>query len=184
MGSPDKRSAKADGPKPKRTKTVDQKYKQEYSLKYPVITSSRVSASHAFCTVCRLDFGVAHGGAYDCTKHVNGTAHKLKANVAAQSTKITSFMCESREYDVINAEVMFTNFIIEHNLPIAASDHAGAIFKKMFPDSGIAKKYGCGRTKTTAIIQMLGDEDDREMSNILRTRPYSLATGKKCIFVL
>ena len=112
MGSPDKRSAKADGPKPKRTKTVDQKYKQEYSLKYPVITSSRVSASHAFCTVCRLDFGVAHGGAYDCTKHVNGTAHKLKvgllkANVAAQSTKITSFMCESREYDVINAEVNF-----------------------------------------------------------------------------
>ena len=63
---------------------------------------------------------------------MNGTAHKLKANVAAQSTKITSFMCESREYDVINAEVMFTNFIIEHNLPIAASDHAGAIFKKMY----------------------------------------------------
>ena len=53
----------------------------------------------------------------------------------------------------------------------------------MFPDSGIAKKYGCARTKygcartkTTVLIQMLSAEDDKE--NILRARPYSLATGK------
>ena len=98
-------------------KTVDQKNKPEYSVKYTAITSSRVSASHAFCTICRLDFGVAHGGVYECTKHVNRLAHKLKVNVA-KSTKITSFMImtASREYDVMKADVMLTNFIIEHNL--------------------------------------------------------------------
>ena len=53
---------------------------------------------------------------YDCTKHVKWVAHKLKENVSAQSTKIMSFMTESREYDVVKADVMFTNFIIEHNL--------------------------------------------------------------------
>ena len=50
-----------------------------------------------------------------------------KANVAGQSTKITLFMSESREFDVIKAKEMFTNFIIEHNQPIAASDHGGDI---------------------------------------------------------
>ena len=36
----------------------------------------------------------------------------------AKSTKIASFMImtASREYDVMKAEVMFTNFTIEHNL--------------------------------------------------------------------
>ena len=42
-----------------------------------------------------------------------------------------------------NAEILFTNFLIVHNVPIAVSDHAGPLFRKMFPDSEIAKKYGC-----------------------------------------
>ena len=44
--------------------------------------------------------------------HVNEVAHKQKA-VNAQSLKISPFMSESREFDVIKAEVMFTNFIID-----------------------------------------------------------------------
>ena len=33
------------------------------------------------------------------------------------------------------------------------SDHATKLFSKMFPDSEIAKKFACGRTKTTAIVK-------------------------------
>jgi hypothetical protein len=58
----------------------------------------------------------------------------------------------------IHAEILFTNFLIEHNVPIAVSDHAGPLFRKMFPDSEIAKKYGCARTKTTAIIGNLAKD--------------------------
>ena len=47
---------------------------------------------------------------------------------------------------------MVTNFLIQHNLPIATSAHLGLLFKTIFPDSQIAKSYACSATKTTAII--------------------------------
>ena len=43
------------------------------------------------------------------------------------------------ELYVINAESLFARFITEHNLPIAATDHANELFKKMFLDSKIEK---------------------------------------------
>ncbi len=178
MESSKKRPFTQHGSKPKRTKTVDQRYKKDYSIKFPVIIASKLSDSHAFCTACCLDFSVAHGGVNDCTKHMASSGHKQKAGVLSSTSKITTFMSTNSELGTTKAEVMFTNFIVEHNLPIAVSDHAGPLFRKMFPDSDIAKKYGSARTKTTAIIQMLGEEDDHAMTRILKEKPYSLATGK------
>ena len=43
---------------------------------------------------------------------------------------------------VINAELLFTEFLLEHNLPFEAASHAGQLFHVMFPDSEIVKKYG------------------------------------------
>ena len=39
----------------------------------------------------------------------------------------------------MKAELQFTNFLIEHNLPLATADHAGPLFRATFPDSKIAK---------------------------------------------
>ena len=33
------------------------------------------------------------------------------------------------------------------------SEHASKLFDQMFPDSEIARKFACGRTKTTAIVK-------------------------------
>ena len=41
--------------------------------------------------------------------------------------------------NVMKAELLFTGFICEHNLPISTADHAGKLLKAMFPDSKIAK---------------------------------------------
>ena len=59
---------------------------------------------------------------------------------------------ESFESKVRKAEVQVTNFLIQHNLPLATADHLGPLFKHIFPDSKIAPKYSSGRTKTTAIL--------------------------------
>lgn len=45
----------------------------------------------------------------------------------------------------IKSEVLFTSFLVEHNIPLSAADHAGALFKQMFPDSDIASKCSCAR---------------------------------------
>ena len=58
----------------------------------------------------------------------------------------------AKQSAVTRAEVVTTNFLIQHNLPLATSDHLGPLFRAIFPDSEIAKQYGCARTKTMAII--------------------------------
>ena len=58
----------------------------------------------------------------------------------------------STSTDVIKAEVMITNFLIQHNLPIATAGHLGPLFKTIFPDSKIAQSYACSATKTAAIM--------------------------------
>lgn len=76
----------------------------------------------------------------------------------------------------INAELLFTNFISEHNLPISCSDHAGPLFQKMFPDSKIAAKYGCSHTKTTALLKCLSSSTQNDIITILKSKPFALAT--------
>ena len=46
---------------------------------------------------------------------------------------------------------------MKHNIPLAVADNAGDLFRMMFPDSEIAKRYKCGRTKTKQIVGVLAD---------------------------
>ena len=80
------------------------------------------------------------------------------------------------EEDVTKAELSFTGFLLEHNLPIAPTDHAGPLFKKMFPDSKIASKYSCARTKTTAVLGELSKQTSAYIAEKARSCSFSLAT--------
>ena len=44
-------------------------------------------------------------------------------------------------YQVIRAEVKVANFMVEHNVPLAVPDHLSPLFRDIFSDSSIAKKY-------------------------------------------
>ena len=43
--------------------------------------------------------------------------------------------------------------VAKHNLAFLKSEHASKLFAQMFPDLKIARKFACGRTKTTAIVK-------------------------------
>ena len=115
---------------------VMQKHKSNYNVQYAVIRQSRIDRYHVFCLVCSADIGVAHGGIGDVKKHVLSLKH--------MSCNCAQFFPPSSDTSVINAEVLFTEFLVEHNVAFAASEHAGPLFRWMFPDSDIARKYGCG----------------------------------------
>jgi len=44
--------------------------------------------------------------------------------------KVPAFFVPKSDVGVINAEVWFTDFLVEHNIPLAASNHDGELFKK------------------------------------------------------
>ena len=110
--------------------------------------------SYARCTVCQSSFSIAHGGANDCATHVNGARHRKYADTMSGQASINTFFVQKRSDEadkVTRAELLWTEFLTEHNIPVSVSDHFGPLFKQMFPDSQIANKFTCGHTKAASL---------------------------------
>ena len=107
---------------------------------------------YARCTYCNSDFSVAHGGKNDVA-HINTKRHKEAGKASSSSKTVSSFFRLDVDSSTVKAESMWSLFIAKHNLAFLSSDHSNKLFKEMFPDSKIAKKFACGRTKTTAIVK-------------------------------
>ena len=43
--------------------------------------------------------------------------------------------------EMIRTETLFAHFLVEHNIALSASDHAGELFQNIFPDGMITKHY-------------------------------------------
>lgn len=160
-----------ESPPRKRAKRA-QLYRSEYKQLWPCIDPSK-RKGYVYCTVCKKEFSIAHGGKDDCRRYVNCKTHQDYLKLQTGNTTVTKFFptaIESSEQRV--AEVLFSNFIIEHNLPFSVSDHAAP----MFPDSDIAKQYPCRRTKTAAIVNCIGKNASETISESLRNASFALST--------
>ena len=63
----------------------------------------------------------------------------------------SSSSSNSLKEQVIIAELLYTNFMVHHNLSLTA-EHLSPLCAKMFPDSTIAKIFTCSRTKSICIL--------------------------------
>lgn len=105
--------------------------------------------------MCTKDVSCAHQGERDLTRHIGGKRHLSKLRAKSNVNPITTvFVKQDSEADILarKAEVKFTGFLAEHNLPLAAADHLGSLIRNSFPDSKIAQAYSCARTKTSCIL--------------------------------
>ena len=112
--------------------------------------------TYVHCKICSTDFTVAGGGLHEVKRHMDTRKHKENAKGMSNQATITSTILEKRsslENKITAAEVHFTAFIAEHNLPFSASDHFIKLCKAMFPDCKIAEGFACGRTKATSIVK-------------------------------
>ena len=48
--------------------------------------------------------------------------------------------------------MLFSGFLVEHNLPLRTANHAAKLFRNMFSDSKIVNKYLRDRTKTMHML--------------------------------
>jgi len=98
---------------------------------------------------------------------------KLKSS---NQSSMQKFISTDNYLSVVNAEALFTCFLLEHNLAVAVADHAGHLFRKMFPDAIIANNYASARTKTGAIIGEMSTIVKSEIFSSLRVMPFSIST--------
>lgn len=117
-----------------------------------IISESKLGSNYAWCTVCCRDIKVAASGVYDVREHVKSKTHERQL----QCSQVTSFF-KPKSTDstdsTTKAEVLFSFFVAEHNLPALLADHFTDLARQMFPDSEIAKRFKCKRTKTTQIVK-------------------------------
>ena len=81
--------------------------------------------------------------------HVIGISKRTVHTVIVLS--VLSVICRQ----IIRAEVKMANFIVEHNLPLAISDHLTPLVRDIFSNSMVAKKYASHRTKATSILNFV-----------------------------
>ena len=125
---------------------------------------SRKGENYVQCTTCHVDFSIAHSGSYDITHHIKSSKHRSNAEAKGSTRSIEQFMTSaSADLGVIRAETLWTQYVVERNMPFAASDDFTSVVKKIFPDSKIASQFACRRTKTTAIARTLGQQIQGEI---------------------
>ena len=107
-------------------------------------------------SVCRSDFSVAHGGENDINRHMDTAKHKGYANAAQEQRKLTNFSASLATKNfgkkVVEVELNFSDFLIEHNLPLSTAGHSGKLFRNIFPNSKIVNKFQRCCTNTTNML--------------------------------
>ena len=168
-------STSSAGPVAKRFKRLS-KFQSEWA-RYNM-SASKKGPSYVHCKVCAVDISVAGGGVHEVKRHIETRKHKENAKGMANQCTLTSTMLQSKsslEHDITTAELYFTTFVAEHNLPFLASDHFTKLCKVMFPDSKIAEGFSCARTKTTAIVKFaLAPAFIAEVVQVCQTSPFTI----------
>ena len=98
----------------------------------------------------------------------------------SETTKNSTFFTDlkkvqQQDLDVICAETLFSQFLLDHNIALSANDCAAKLFNKMFPGSCVAQDYGYCHTKTTAILKCCAQEVDTVASS-MRSGPFIIGT--------
>ena len=74
----------------------------------------------------------------------------------------------------IQAETKCVMLAIQHNSFFNISDHLSPLIRSEFRGSQAAENFSCGRTKTAAIVNCLGDHFFEKLKSDMQEMPYSL----------
>ena len=122
--------------KPKRKK-VSQRFRHECSVTWPCVKPSRKGNLFAYCEVCRKDLSIQGGGGNDIHvgplgAHGSRPSYMKCESAQRMSGSITNFTNPETAVtkNISKAGLLFTDFLIEHNIALAASDHSNELFNK------------------------------------------------------
>ena len=165
-------------PPTKRRKQYAGKFQDDWKRVFNgAIRKSKIDEHHAWCGVCSRDINISASGIYDVKMHIKSKMHEKNARAAVQHVPMTTFFksASNAPETTATAEVMFSYFVAEHNLPAAIADHFCSLAPRMFPDSSIAKSMKCRRTKTTMVVKRcLAVEATAPVIARCQSGPYSI----------
>ena len=110
--------------------------------------------------------------------HKNTKKHNSNFVVVKSTVNISQFVSKKKSSDsekIANAEMLFSGYFSEHHIPFSNVEHLFGICKRAFPDSDIAKKVSCKRTKLLYTIQDgIAHYEKLELNEICLTQKFSV----------
>ena len=74
------------------------------------------------------------------------------------------------------AETIMSGMLAEMNIPMNTADTFTRAVKVMFPDSEIARKFQCGRSKATALVKELSHTAREDLLTSMQMMPFTVST--------
>ena len=127
-------------------------FTNEMQEKHPCFRKGRNDCK-AECLVCKSGtyISVVHKGNGDLNTHLQSEKHRKAVRWAAASTKMTNYFVTAgskREDEITAAEGTLAFHAVKHHYSFLSMDYTPILFKKIFPDANVAKKFSSGRTRT------------------------------------
>ena len=155
-------------------------YKVEWSKKYPV-TKSNGNPYVFYCVSCKKSVACAHQDLSDLTAHCSRKIDKSFERAIKTTRNLRSLEGFETEANTnltgqtVRAEVMHTNFMVQHNISFLTAEHLSPLYSQMFSDSKIAKNVKCSRTKTASILNYaMMPALKSSLLDIMKKQPYPL----------
>lgn len=111
---------------------------------------------YAKCRICQIQFTIKHDGVGAIKQHINSQKHKNMNNEQKQNQLFHNFF-ESKNTpeneSLALCELSFTYHSVKHHHSYNSADCFMKNAKILFPDSKLAQKLRCGRTKMEVIVK-------------------------------
>ncbi|CAG9840758.1 unnamed protein product [Diabrotica balteata] len=178
-----------------KTKIKKLKYTQKYRKDWEDDANFRgwlrpgKSNSDAYCTVCNKTISIGATGKSILLRHKETTQHIKLTKSAKKQQTLTSMSkfknVNSLEDSAKQTDIYVAAYVTEHNISYSAAEHLPKLIEKICPDSEIAKKMKCGRTKVSSVVKnVIGKQNELNIINILKTDKFSLivdeSTDRSC----
>ena len=92
---------------------------------YSFISKVQGNCYKAFCTLCKREFTISHGGLSDVKQHVSGAEHKKNDRTVASNAVVNKFFVKpftTQHQQVIAAELTSVYHAVKHHHSYASTD--------------------------------------------------------------
>lgn len=135
---------------------MSRKFLPSYAKEFKFIVAGK-DEFHARCTYCVQEIDLRAKGKPSITQHAESTKHKNNAKTVAENQAVNQFFKPKRTSEddkIAAAEGVWSYHIAQHGQSFQSADCTSSkgLFQAMFPDSNVAKEFGCAKMKTAKII--------------------------------
>ena len=132
-------------------------YRDEYEKEFNNVKRSLKGQCFAHCSFCKYDINLeaivkAAISAHNATQKHKNSARQTKSNQSVKAFFKSQFAPTTLDYKAAAAEGTWALYTVKHQQSFLSNECTSHLFKTLFPDSKIAKKFASARTKTKSII--------------------------------